>query len=441
MQHRKSALSIGDQWSKVNQLPVTAEKCTACTGAFTLLKRKHTCRCGYYADLFGPASFPDPLGHCCFLFLFFPLPLLPAHYPPPLFPSRMCGHPFCRDCVFRSIEVYPDGPDAAKVDVLHPEHERPNGVALLGCERCLKDLEKATHLHERLAFGSVASDSSQEAQALRLLEPSSVFVRVMELYNTRLFRARNGAIVTLGLFQDTIEAMRGDRGRAGAGASASDSLARSSSVSSSASTADPPTSPNGGAGGKSLVRTAVKYQADLDYYYEEMTTVAHRVRRGFLVMTLSTRAQSLLTAAPCCPVDCKADEEQEPAAHGAACHPEHCDNDTAAVHGAPRRLSVRCTLLPFDSLTVSTCACCCCCCAVSRASQLLFLLRNVGKRSATSKKFFLSPSWRSFRPTSTLRWGGPTEHRADLLSRGERLTLPFSPGPHGGLRAAHASRC
>lgn len=92
----------------------------------------------------------------------------------------------------------------------------------------------------------------------------------MELYNTRLFRARSGAIVTLGRFQDTIEMMRGVTGRG--------TMSRPPSISSEATSAASPTSPKSGAGGQSLVRTAVKYQADLDYYYEELTTVANRVR-------------------------------------------------------------------------------------------------------------------------------------------------------------------
>jgi hypothetical protein len=183
--------------------------------------------------------------------------------------------------------VYPDGPDRAKVDVLHPEHERPNSVALYGCERCLHQLEKATHLHERLAWrrqdSSTASEESPEALALRLAQPSSVFVRVMELYNTRLFRARSGAIVTLGRFQDTIETMRGGTGRG--------TMSRPPSISSEATSAASPTSPKSGAGGQSLVRTAVKYQADLDYYYEELTTVASRVRSWTFAKTPKGREE------------------------------------------------------------------------------------------------------------------------------------------------------
>lgn len=42
--HRRSSLSVGDQWSRVNQVVNTEANCMGCSTPFGVLRRRHTCR-------------------------------------------------------------------------------------------------------------------------------------------------------------------------------------------------------------------------------------------------------------------------------------------------------------------------------------------------------------------------------------------------------------
>lgn len=96
------------------------------------------------------------------------------------------------------------------------------------------------------------------------------FTRVAELYNARLHRVRSGTASTLGLFQNTAERLCGGGGDAQANHSPGDTSPRPEA----APAESLPT------GRTSLVRTTVKLQTDLAYYFEELTALAHRVRRS-----------------------------------------------------------------------------------------------------------------------------------------------------------------
>lgn len=57
-------------------------------------------------------------------------------------------------------QVFRTSSGRMKVDILHPEYERHGSIMLLGCEKCLSLLEKATKLEKRLRF-SVSQSISE----------------------------------------------------------------------------------------------------------------------------------------------------------------------------------------------------------------------------------------------------------------------------------------
>ena len=137
----------------------------------------------------------------------------------------------------------------AQVDVLHPANERLNSASVWGCEHCLLQLEKAGKLQERLKIREGAADSEA-------LTPA--FTRVIDLYDNRLARAKIGAMSTLSAFQDAVEKFCSEN---------NDTL-----------------SP--GTNSKAIVRTVVKQQTDLGYFYEELTGVTHKVAKIAIVELL-----------------------------------------------------------------------------------------------------------------------------------------------------------
>lgn len=186
-------------------------------------------------------------------------------------PCSICGLEHCKNCVFRSVEVFLVSPSAAQVDVLHPQNERPNSTALWGCERCLTQLEKASRLQLRLRLSQRGSESESND------EPTPAFKRITEMYETRLAKTRVGAQQTLVAFQDTVELFC-----ANPSAAESTGVGRNTSTSSNNSSSSGSSSSGSSATkGQSGVRCVVKQQTDMAYFHEEITEVSQKVRVGF----------------------------------------------------------------------------------------------------------------------------------------------------------------
>lgn len=235
MQYKRSALAVGDQWSKVNVVPSPqlAADCQACSTKFVAFSRQR---------------------YAC----------------------RLCGLDFCRQCVFRSIEVFLVSETAAQIDVLHPDNERRNSTAVWGCDRCLNHLEKASKLQLRLKL--------KERGEADTTAPTPAFTKVVELYNSRLCQARNGATRTLLAYQDTVEYFCSEQTRSPSSASDTDTL---SSSTHSGVTPRSPISPAAAPRPKISVRTVAKQQTDLGFFYEELTAAAHQVSAVHSLLAVS----------------------------------------------------------------------------------------------------------------------------------------------------------
>ena len=94
------------------------------------------------------------------------------------FSWRCLGWPRLRLQIFRTADGTP------KVDILHPEYERNGSTTVVGCEQCLKALEKATKLERRLQSSAsrLLSDGAEvrpETLAfLKTVPPAPAFEQV-----------------------------------------------------------------------------------------------------------------------------------------------------------------------------------------------------------------------------------------------------------------------
>eukprot|EP01147_Barroeca_monosierra_P009282 gene9282-1556_t len=177
-----STFGYEPSWSKVNfispSIAALRKMCQSCNATFGVLKHKH---------------------HC-----------------------RLCGDIYCKNCLFRSVEamivtlslVYADlfnttynqvfrtSSGRMKVDILHPEYERHGSIMLLGCEKCLSLLEKATKLEKRLRFSvsqSISEGTCPTVEATidaKVVPLSPAFKQILDMY-PELIKTRRRINTTL----------------------------------------------------------------------------------------------------------------------------------------------------------------------------------------------------------------------------------------------------